>query len=421
MIKKIVRSYIIYKESTSDKKRLIEIIVVSVLILIIFLIKIVFNGFWIWGGNLAFAETGQFGDFVGGVIGTFFSGAGFYFLYVTLLEQRIAIDGQKNAFEKERFEAKFFDLIKLHRENVSEFKFEGKILDEDRIQWNNNTYENKAVFNAIYNQFVQCNNELKHLFKGAKRTYNPEYLKKISHLNLDNNRLNLLAKIDVCYSIIFYGVSSEGSIILYKKFRHKYKEKFINDILRYISLKPASDEKILKKWILLSNKSSRGKKLLVVNEIFDRRKKIIDDTNSKYDEITNDYHNKYIKYYGGHQFRLGHYYRHLYQTVKYVNNSDMTYKEKYNYVKILRAQLSTYEQMTLFLNSLSSMGYIWELEPEIDNDLTKYSKKDFELITKYNLIKNIPGEEIFGIPFRLFYPNVEYEGSELKRNNTIYK
>lgn len=333
----------------------------------------------------------------------------------------MAINGQKEAFEKERFEAKFFDLIKLHRENVSEFKFDAKLLDGDN-GWENKTYENKAVFNAVYNQFVQCNNELKHLFKGTKRTYNPEYLKKISHLNLDNNKLNLLAKIDVCYSIIFYGVGSEGLIILHKKFRKKYKEKFINDTLRYISLKPADDEKILKKWFLLSSKSSRNKKLSVVNEIFDRRKKIIDYINSKYDEITEGYHNKYIKYYGGHQFRLGHYYRHLYQTIKYVNgNKNMNFNEKYNYVKILRAQLSTYEQMVLFLNSLSTMGYIWELEPEIDNDLKGYSKKDFELITKYNLIKNIPGEEIFGIPFRLFYPNVEYEDSELKRDNIIYK
>lgn len=410
------------KENESSKYILYLVLGISFIILAIFMYRVVSHGLNITSDNIKYDVTGQVGDFIGGVIGTIFSGAGFYFLYVTLVEQRKAINDQKDSFEKERFEAKFFDLIKLYRENVSELKFEGKLYYGDNTPWEKKIYENRAVFNVIYNQFLQCNNELKHLFKGTKRTYKSEYLEEISHLNLDNDRLNLLAKIDVCYSIVFYGVGSEGLIILYKKFRKKYKEKFINDILRYISLKPAEDEKILKFWLLLSKKSSRDKKLEIVNEIFDRRKKIIDYSNSKFDEITESYHNNYIKYYGGHQFRLGHYYRHLYQTVKYVNsNVSLSYKEKYDYIKILRAQLSTYEQMLLFLNSLSSMGYIWEIEPEINNELKGYSKKDFELITKFNLIKNIPGEEIFGIPFKLFYPNVEYEDSKIKRDNKIYK
>lgn len=405
-----------------NKNILYAVLGISFLIFAIFLFRVMNHGLNICGSDIQYDITGQVGDFIGGVIGTIFSGAGFYFLYVTLVEQRKAGENQNDAFEKERFESKFFELIRLHRENVTELKFEGRLVDGENAIWEKRIYENKAVFNAIYNQFVQCSNELKHQFKGVSRTYNPEYLKKISKLNLDNNKLNLLAKIDICYSIIFYGVGSEGLIILHKKFREKYKEKFINDILRYISLKPADDEEILKKWLLLSNRSSRSKKLLIVTEIYNRRKKIIDSDSSNYEEVSINYHNKYIKYYGGHQFRLGHYYRHLYQTIKYVNNNNkFDYKEKYNYVKILRAQLSTYEQILLFLNSLSTMGFIWEIEPEIDIDLKKYSKIDFELITKYNLIKNIPGEEIFGIPFKLFYPNVEYEGTSSTRNNKIYK
>lgn len=37
---------------------------------------------------------------------------------------------------------------------------------------------------------------------------------------------------------------------------------------------------------------------------------------------------KYEKYYGGHQFRLGHYFRHLYQTYKFVDSSEFLSKEQ---------------------------------------------------------------------------------------------
>jgi hypothetical protein len=51
----------------------------------------------------------------------------------------------------------------------------------------------------------------------------------------------------------------------------------------------------------------------------------------------------------GHQSRLGHYYRHLYQTVSYVNKQTADL-DKYEYVKTIRAQLTTHEQALLFIN-----------------------------------------------------------------------
>ncbi|PTS95659.1 hypothetical protein DBR11_21000 [Pedobacter sp. HMWF019] len=128
------------------------------------------------------------------------------------------------------------------------------------------------------------------------------------------------------------------------------------------------------------------------------------------------YKNNYKKYYGGHQFRLGHYYRHLYQTVKFVDrNNELSEQDKYSYVKILRGQLSTYEQALLFVNSLSALGLIWELNPDFEKtgDATKdaVSRLDRKLITKYNLIKKLPTDKLYGISIREFYPNVKYEQS----------
>ncbi len=110
----------------------------------------------------------------------------------------------------------------------------------------------------------------------------------------------------------------------------------------------------------------------------------------------------------GHQSRLGHYFRHLFQGVAYINDqneSTLNYDEKYQYVKVLRAQLSNQEQALLFFNSLSDLGKPWE--PGGDDI-------DRQLITKYNLIKNIPAGYTQDIDIRQYYPDVHFEGDEQK-------
>jgi hypothetical protein len=84
---------------------------------------------------------------------------------------------------------------------------------------------------------------------------------------------------------------------------------------------------------------------------------------------------KYVPF-EGHQSRLGHYYRHLYQMIRYVDQQTLDIN-KYEYVKTIRAQLSTHEQALLLVNSLTPVGQNWW-------------KKD--LIDKYRLVKNIPPE-----------------------------
>ena len=65
----------------------------------------------------------------------------------------------------------------------------------------------------------------------------------------------------------------------------------------------------------------------------------------------------------GHANQLGHYYRHIYQTVKFVakqNEEFISCEEKQNYLTILRAQLSNDEQVLLFYNWKSGYGSKWE-------------------------------------------------------------
>jgi hypothetical protein len=95
----------------------------------------------------------------------------------------------------------------------------------------------------------------------------------------------------------------------------------------------------------------------------------------------------------GHQSRLGHYYRHLYQTVKFIDQQPIAI-EKYDYVKTVRAQLSTHEQALLLVNSLTPLGAAWW-------------KNSF--ITRYRMVQNLPEN--------FFEPNVELDVSSLFPND----
>lgn len=74
-----------------------------------------------------------------------------------------------------------------------------------------------------------------------------------------------------------------------------------------------------------------------------------------------------------HQANLGHYFRNLYQILKFIKKSKLDKNEQKFYSNILRAQLSLYELGLLFYNCLSSVG-----------------NKDFKpLIEDFNFLENL--------------------------------
>ena len=162
-------------------------------------------------------------------------------------------------------------------------------------------------------------------------------------------------------------------------------------------------------------------KNIISNDIFfDRElysfalKPMIDNHNKRREENKRlpKAERKYLDH-DGHQSRLGHYFRHMFQTIKYIDeqsNELLNYSDKYFYIKTLRAQMTTHEQALLFYNSLTHIGQDWELR---EQDLNK------KLITKYNLIKNLP--EGFTSPLnpKFFYPDVNYEFDNNKTENRL--
>lgn len=125
------------------------------------------------------------------------------------------------------------------------------------------------------------------------------------------------------------------------------------------------------------------------------------------------YKDNYDRYYGGHQHRLGHYFRHHYITMCFINQHPLlNLKEKRSSADLIRAQLSTYEQVLLLLNSVSILGRTWELEDKLRPSVQIPVNE--QLITKFELIRNIYSDDItIGLKASIFYPAINYETFEV--------
>lgn len=251
-----------------------------------------------------------------------------------------------NAQEKTRIlqniESRFFELLRFNRENSNNALSKGK---SGRIV------------------FVEINKEFNELFKTIKQWYKVE--------NTQNNEIlwqeNL---INVTFLIIFFGVD-------------EFQAEFLKSQLKMI----ITDSKV---WDNFKN--------YVFTPIAGTHKATKEENKGKTKS-----NRQYLKY-DGYQNVLGHYFRHIFQTVKFINNQTcLSYTEKYEYIKILRAQLSTHEQVLFFYNSLSNLGKPWEKDEKIKDE-------NIKLITKYNLVKNITFKLNSIIDVKKFYPNVTFEG-----------
>lgn len=84
----------------------------------------------------------------------------------------------------------------------------------------------------------------------------------------------------------------------------------------------------------------------------------------------------YMNFFRGHESEFGHYFRSLYNIIKFIDQSDI--EDKRLYTNLVRAQLSSFEQALLFYNSLSELG-VDKFKP---------------LIERYSLLKTVPRNEL---------------------------
>jgi hypothetical protein len=216
--------------------------------------------------------AGQLGSFVGGYVGAVFALIGVVLLFSTLKSQR-------RASEQQNFENKYFELIKMHRDNVAEIELQGA--------------SGRKLFVLLVRE-LRC---ILDIVRGIAKTFHQQLTQKqILH---------------IAYYCLFFGVGPNSSRML-KMSLSMFDKPFIDAVERELN----------------------------GSEIKERIRK---ERNFAYVPFE------------GHQSRLGHYYRHLYQMVRYVD-LQMLNINKYEYVKTIRAQLSTHEQALLLVTA----SRLWE-------------------------------------------------------------
>lgn len=235
--------------------------------------------------------AGQLGDFVGGYVGSYFALVSVVLLFATLKSQR-------KAYELQSFETKYFELIRLHRENVAELEVQG-------------TTGRKL--------FVVMIRELRAIL---------EVVKLVAAQS--GQILTQQQRMHISYYCLFFGTGPNSSRMLRQSLSN-FEASFVN------ALESELNKPEIKKSVQEARKLS------------------------------------YVPF-EGHQSRLGHYYRHLYQAVRYVDQKELDI-DKYEYVKTIRAQLTTHEQALLLLNSLTPIGQDW------------WGKK---YIVTYRMVQNLP-------------------------------
>lgn len=273
-----------------------------------------------------YETTGQFGDYIGGVVGTVFALAGTIFVFASFVQQQ-----HRNT--EESFERNYYEMLQVHEDIVSEMTYGDKrsrdifpvaieqlhrIYDATSVQLEE--VRNRAGDGTLQVEGITCEEVTRYLQQR------------------DLKVLTILISVGVLYygSDNFYLSSKE------------------DDPLRVIS-----------------------------DEVKDNL------PNFGYEPMDNV---------------LGHYYRQMYHTVKYVVKSKwLSEDERYEYVKQLRAQLSDYEQIMLYYNSMSINGFAWSLS-ESGTTIEKMS-----LIGRFRLIKNIPYhyDYFFRHPSEMYAKEVE--------------
>lgn len=95
----------------------------------------------------------------------------------------------------------------------------------------------------------------------------------------------------------------------------------------------------------------------------------------------------YVSFFLQHQSDVGHYFRTVYHIYRFIDESDLEWKEKQRFARIVRAQLSTYELLLFFYNGLSPYGY----------------EKFWPLANKYEIFQNLDADLLFDPSHAKYY------------------
>lgn len=368
----------------------------------------------------------HYGGFIAGVFGTLLALLNALLIYLTFRTQQsqfatqqtkvqYQISQQQAAFIRERFENRFFEMVRTNRAIVESMEYE---VPDDYLPENGN-YDSKEnvkapvhvrgqkVFVKIQLHCQQAIEECRDLIEAAfasgnlfesedSRVFEENLFKAYYKDDYTEEFFKIGSVINIAYVCVFYGLGETGRPVVEQRLTRTYDADLIKAVVDRLACKPVLWSRY---WKDFDEQKDRGFDKLRTR-VFLRR--------------------SFYKYYGGHQHRLGHYFRQMFMIVNFVNEqSFLQYAEKIEYIKLLRSQLSTYEQAVFFMNSFSFPGRIWELQASLNDRVLPLI--DRELITKYNLVKNIPAGFIPDIAVDKMYPLVEYEMQLVKSEKLTRK
>lgn len=263
---------------------------------------------------------------IGGIILTFIA---FYVQYQFNKDQSARIDNETDERIKDKvkidleakrnyFDKKFYQLLEIHNKNVENIS----------IKTHEGTYKGRESFDKIIDEL--------HI--------------TIALLNFYKENYEFYSSIKEAYKLVFHG------------------------ILNQFDVNGDNNVSYLIKLFEISNKSIENK----LNLSEELRKNGIKQIHLRFPDLN-------IIILKGHSSYLSIYFRFLFMFVKFVDDEDeivISYKEKRNYLKILRSQMSNTEQMLLFYNWLSGYGESW-----LDHEN--------QYLTNYRIIHNIYTKSLY--------------------------
>jgi len=339
-------------ERENDKNTIITAISFLVIGLLTILWFIIFKPFNDWSFNTDSTLFGQFGDFIGGFVGTIFSLVAIIFLYKTLIAQQRsikkqdeAIDLQKSAYEIELFETTFFNLLKTQQELTNAIKAYFHRLNE-----NFSTVQYTVLGREF---FAYSNVEIKKIWLSIE---NESYVGMFD----DSEDYITYLKEEIGE---FYNPESPS-------FCHPDEAKFEESKIR-------NEEKL----------RHTNKHYKITKDIWENTRNL--DTIKKIEKI-------YGLYFQRYHYAIGHYFRHLYHIIKYVcdfkPSSEQHYDINMKYINFIQAQMSSFELMLLFYNACAFpklLKYLRDynfLENLAEEDLIDKTHNCIEGITLKNRI-----------------------------------
>jgi hypothetical protein len=329
---------------------------------------------------------GTLGDYIGGVWGTLISLLGFLAVVVTLWNSR------KYEYRSKVYQV-FVEMLRTHEDVVQSLSF--------------NNRSGRDVFGEILEEFYQVH----------------QILTREGHFS---GVVDPIRKVQIAYLITYYGPQDATARLISDLKLHtnamdivkcidKASARFEeNNFLKELREQPSSDNATEASW----RTEIAVVKALIKMEDFPARvrnilSKALNSASQRISPPKLDHLRARIKliaarsHFPGHQNRLGHYFRNLYATYKYIDEAAIPRKERERLGRVVRSKLSNYEQAVLALNAITPLGLPW-----------REGRKS--LMQRYMPIRAVPkGFFGFDSSFVLheIYTEVFFEWQELKVDN----